>query len=247
MPCHVWRVLTSGLPMNTTRIPSFCCCLLLLCLFVVGCGDAKPSFNELMETGNADFEAQRTVDALALFEQAGEIDPERPEPAFFQGRCFLRFAKQKFAENDVPGALLQCDRAIAAFDRAIGGFPGYRHAVQGKTDALKLKGLHEAALEITDWAADQSALHPNLLLLKARAYARSGDMDKAQLTFVQAVRMEPDNAVLHAELGLFYMRHGNDAEAVRSLKRAYSLNPGAPGVVAALARLGALSEVREPD
>ncbi len=233
--------------MNTTPIQSIACCLLLSCLVIAGCGDGKPSFNELMETGHADYEADRTVEALALFEQASDIDPERPEPAFFQGGCFLRFAKQKFAENDIPGALLQCDRAIAAFDRAISAFPGYRRAVQGKTDALKLKGLHEAALEITDWAADQSALHPNLLLLKARAYARSGDMDKAQLTFVQAVRMEPENAVLHAELGLFYMRFGNDFEAVRSLKRAYSLNPGAPGVVAALARLGALSELRESD
>ncbi len=233
--------------MNTTRILSIVCFLQLLCFALVGCGDGKPSFNELMEAGNADYEAERTDEALALFEQASNIDPERPEPSYFQGRCFMRFAKHKFSDNDIPGALLQCDRAIAAFDRAIGAFPGYRSAVQGKTDALKLKGLHQAALEITDWAADQSAFHPNLLLLKARAYARSGDMDKAQLTFVQASRMEPDNAVLHAELGLFYMQCGNDVEAVRSLKRAYSLNPGAPGVVAALARLGALSDLHESE
>jgi len=43
------------------------------------------------------------------------------------------------------------------------------------------------------------------------------------------------------------MRHGNDAEAIEHLKRAYELNPGAAGVVGALAHLGALSEANRKD
>jgi len=197
-----------------------------------------------MHVGRGDLAAGRYVDALAMLEKAADYDPERPEPAYYEGLCHLGLTKQSFSRNDMISSVRYCDRAVASFDRAVSAFPGFRLAVQGKADALKLRGRHAAALEIANWAAAQSAFHPNMLLLKAREYARAGDLDKAQLTYQQAVSMEPDNAALNAEIGLFYMRCGNDADAIASLKRAYEQDPGAPGVAAALAHLGALSDAR---
>lgn len=79
----------------------------------------------------------------------------------------------------------------------------------------------------------------------AHEYAKTGSMDQAQLALKQATLVEPDNAAVHAELGLFYLRCGNESAAVGCLQRAYKLNPGAPGVVKALAQLGALPEASE--
>jgi len=221
--------------------------LLIACaLLGLGCGAPKPSFDRTMEEGVAEFDAGRYMEAMGVFKQAAEQDRERPEPTYYIGRCQLRMAEQRFREDNLPAAMRCCDAAIGAFDAAIGAFPGYSLAVQGKTEALKLKGKHDAALQIATWAATQSGPQSKMLILKGREYARAGDMDRAQLSFKQATTVEPDNAAAYAELGLFYMRMGNDAEAVQNLRLAYELNPGVPGVVAALARLGAMTETPRP-
>jgi len=110
---------------------------------------------------------------------------------------------------------------------------------------LKLKGKHAAALDIANWAARNCGPQAKMLILKGRQYAQAGDLDQAQLAFKQATTVEPHNAAAQAELGLFFMRCGNDTEAVTCLQKAYELDPGAPGVVAALARLGS-SPVHAP-
>lgn len=216
---------------------------LCLAAFLGGCGKPKPSYDELMKNGRGEYDARRYLEAATMFQEAAETDPERPEPAYCKGLCYMAVAKEQFRDADLVTALRYCDRAVAAFDSAVSAFPGYTLAVKGQADSLKLKGKQAAALEIANWAAAQSAFHPNLMTLKAREYSEVGDMDKAQLTFEQAVTLDPDNAVLFAQLGLFYMRCGNDAEAIKCLRRAYELDPHARGVEAALAHLGALSEV----
>jgi len=147
-------------------------------------------------------------------------------------------SQERFKDGNVRGALRWCDIAISQYDSAISAFPGYSRAVQGKTDALKLKGKHEAALQVADWAAKNSGLQSTKLILKGREYAQESDMDQAQLAFRQAVAVEPDNAAAHAELGLFYLRLGNKTEARESLRRAYELDKRTPGVTQALAQLG---------
>ncbi len=207
-------------------------------LLVAGCGE--PSYQKVMEEGTRDYEAGRYPDAVAMFKMAAEKDPERPEPSYQLGRCYMAMADRQFVENDLIAALGWCDDAISAFEKAIGAFPGYSLAVTGKADALKLKGKHTAAFEIANWVAAQSGFKAKKLILEAREYDDSGDLDNAQLAYGKAVAVEPDNAMAHAELGLFYWRVNNKPEAIRSLQRAYELQPGAPGVLKALIELGAV-------
>lgn len=210
----------------------------LLLPILGGCVAPEASFNELIAEGQQEFEGGRYAAAVAMFKDATRGDPERPEPAYHIGRCYLAMADREFYENDLPGALGYCDRAIASFDQAIAAFPGYSLAVQGKADALRLRGRQRAALDIADWVAAQSGFSASKLILKAREYADVGDVDKAQLTYIQAAAVDPENARAHAALGLFYLRLNNKRGAVKSLKRAYELNPGAPGVFTALIELG---------
>lgn len=214
--------------------------LLPALLALGGCGEPQPTYEEAFSEGVRESEAGHPVEAVAMLKMAAATDPERPEPSYEMGRCYLAMADKQFVEGDIPGALRYCDRAIASFDKAIAAFPGYSRAVQGKADGLKLRGKHRAAMDITSWVAAQSGFQAKKLVLKARQYADQGDLDNAQLAYKQAATVEPDNAMAHGELGLFYMRMNNKPEAIRSLTRAYKLNPGAPGVFAALIDLGAV-------
>lgn len=218
----------------------------LLAILLGGCGKPRASFEQILSTGIHDYESHRYAEAIAMFRHAAETDRERPEPSYYIGLCYLGMADEHFKNDNLPAALRCTDQAVAALDAAVGAFPGYSKAVQAHADALRLRGRHQAALDIANWAAAQSGGQAKMLILKGRQLSQSGDIDGARLAFRQAASVEPDNAAAHAELGRFYMRMGNDREAIDALKRAYELDPGAPGVVAALARLGAVSEMPPP-
>jgi len=215
---------------------------MLALMAVASCASKQPTMNQTMAEGDREFARGRYAEALGMYEFAEDIDPERPEPSYFIGRCFIAMADRQFAEDDLPGALRYCDRAIATFDKAIAAFPGYGRALQGKADALKLRGRHQAAYDIAQWVSAQSAFASKKLIVEARQYASNGDLDRAQLTLVKAAAVDPDDPAPHAELGRFYLRTGNRAKAIDSLQRAYRLNPGAPGVFSALLELGAVPE-----
>ena len=217
----------------------------ILLLGLPGCLKPHGTYEESMNNANAEYNAGHYAEAIAMYKNAAELDQERPEPSYMTGRCYLAMADKQFREDDLPGALRYCDRAVATFDASAGAFPGYSRAVQAKADALKLKGRNEAALEVATWAARYVGPQAKMLILKGREYAQHGEIDKAQLYFQQAVSVEPGNAAAHAELGLFYLRCGNDSAAIRELQEANKLSPGAPGVLAALARLGAASSTDE--
>ncbi len=213
-----------------------------VCIFTgltIGC-QPQPSYDELIQEGLNEHIAGRQFDAIAMFEKAAAFDRERPEPSYYLGRCYMALAIEQYKREDVAGGMRYCDRAIYYFDKAVGAFPGFTRAVQGKADALKLKGQNDAAMEVARWAAKISGPQAKKLILKGHLLARNGDWDGAQLAFQQATSVEPDNAAAHAELGFFYLRCNNEAEAIRSLRRAYALNPEAPEVEKSLRQLDAL-------
>ena len=211
---------------------------------LTGCVKPIPTYDSLIQEGLREYDAGKYAEAIAMFKQASEADRERPEPSYYAGLSYLKMADRQFREDDLPAALRYCDRAIGSFDAAVSAFPGYSRAMQAKTDALKLKGENQAALEVANWAATYVGPQAKMLIMKGRQYAQAGDIDNAQLAFKQAVSIEEKNPAAHAELGLFYMRCGNKPKAVESLQRSYDLDPGAPGVVAALAKLGATPQPR---
>lgn len=217
----------------------------MACLSFAGC--PEPTFDEMIREGESERQSGNYAEALGMFNMAAEKDGERPEPSYLIGRCYMAMADKQFREDDLIGALRYCDRAIASFDKAISAFPGYSKAVQGKADALKLRGKHQAAYEIAKWVAAQSGYEAKKLIVEAQQYSSSGDLDNAQLALQKAVAVEENNAIAHAELGRFYLRLGNREKAIESLRRAYELNPGIPGVFEALLDLGAVTpDMKQP-
>lgn len=234
-----WRDLPGGRFARPGLGPVRWALVLFAALVAGGCG--KPSYEECIRSGLDEYNSKRYAEAVAQFEAAAGYDRERPEPTYYTARCYHRMAEEEFAKDNLGNALRLCDRAIYYYDMAIGAFPGFTRAVQGKANALKLKGLPEAAKDIANWATRVSGPQAKKLILKGHLLVQSGDMDGAQLAFQQAASVEPENAAAHAELGLFYMRCHNDALALESLRRAQRLNPNAPGVARAIAHLESYS------
>lgn len=212
---------------------------MVLALPGLGCISSRPSVTEALSEGHREFRRGQYPEALGMYELAEERDPERPEPSYYIGQVYLAMADRQFREDDLPGALRYCDRAIATFDKSIASFPGYSRALQGKAEALKLRGKHQAVYDIARWVSMQSAFESKKLIVEARQYSSSGDLDNAQLLLVKAVAVDPDNPAPHAELGRFYLRTGNKSKAIEHLQKAYQRDPGAPGVFDSLLELGA--------
>ncbi len=208
-------------------------------LLVAGCGPSA----EVRECNRIGLEQYNNGDyyaAIGQFENARKLDRETPEPSYYLGRCYLRMAEQKMREDNLVAGMRFCDHAAADFERAYSAYPGYTKAIQGKGEAMKLRGRGQVALELAAWASATAAPKAKMLILEAHELAQQGDLDRSLRKLKEAVAVEPDNAATHAELGRFYLRCGNDGPAVTELQKAYRLDPGAPGVVSALSELNAL-------
>lgn len=61
-------------------------------------------------------------------------------------------------------------------------------------------------------------------------YARLEDLEKAEESYLQALELMPDSAELHYNIGLLYLKRGDDAAANEHAVRAYSLGSQLPGL-----------------
>lgn len=212
-----------------------------LSAILVGCGPSG-EVREYNRIGLDHYNHARYYEAISMFENARKLDAETPEPSYYIGRCYLALAERKLREDNAFGGMRFCDRAASEFERAYNAFPGYTKAIQGKTEALKLRGRYSAVLDLAAWASNNSGPRAKMLILESRELAQSGDLDRCLRKLKEAIAVEPENAATHAELGRFYLRCGQDREAIEALQKAYRLDPGAPGVVTALAQLNALPD-----
>ncbi len=208
---------------------------ILTILAVVGCG---PNFRHFRAEGQRAMLVQNYAVARDQFERAHRLRPEHADNLFDLGSIHLRYAKQLAADTNDPAAQRELDRAIEYFARSVQAHPGQQAALAAKNEALEMKGLFDEALHHVEWASAFVGPRAREQIHLAREHEERGDYDAALLRYRQAVAMERDNAMAHAELGRFLNRHGNDRMAIVHLRTAYTLNPLEPGISKMLTDLG---------
>ncbi len=101
-------------------------------------------------------------------------------------------------------------RAQAVFKRAL-------HAIDQSNDEQAINILTDMARAYPDL----SGSHTNLGLI----YFRTGDMQKAEAAFRQAIRVNPGNAVAYNHLGILYRMAGRFSEAENAYLSAIQNKP----------------------
>lgn len=150
-----------------------------------------------------------TASAQSLLRQALSLDAES--------------AAAQNAMAELQAASGRLDLAQAIYERVLSRHPNDAQAVRGLAGALAESGqAAQAQIFVEGLSASQRAAQGDGSQLKAtvsggaaRAALQRGDVDAAQGALQQAVRDDPLNPWLNAELARVYLKRGNTAEARR--------------------------------
>jgi Flp pilus assembly protein TadD len=161
--------------------------------------------------GMNSFQAGRTEEAIARFNQALELNPSDSE-----------------AHADLGVALAQQGRtgeAIVQYRQAVKVQPGYPEAHNDLGNALSGQGHTDEAIaeyrEACRLKPDYADAYSDLGV----ALSKAGRMDEAMAEFHEALRINPALPDAHGNLGTALFQQGRTGEAVAEYREALRLNP----------------------
>jgi tetratricopeptide (TPR) repeat protein len=184
------------------------------------------------------------VDAEAAYEQALRLSPEHPAALQLLGqlarqrgdvrqaelllhRSLQALPSQPHVHNNLGNLLLSQGRhgeALDSFERAVLLLPSYAEAHYNRARALlRAKRWGEAALAVERAIALSPAATAAQLQLRAQIETEQGRLDQALATLEQALRLAPERAALHHNLGVLLQRKHQHAQALDAHQQALAL------------------------
>ncbi len=124
----------------------------------------------------------------------------------------------------------QAGQAVSVLENARLNNPKDRDIALAYAKALASSGQFGQALNIIDATIRVESPHWNVLSVKGAILDQQGQNAQARALYGQALIIAPNEASLHANMGLSYAMTGDLEKAERNLKRATTL-PGATGKV----------------
>ena len=118
-------------------------------------------------------------------------------------------------QQDATGFTILEDVQVGADVRA-----SYDSAVRQLEQTQYEQGI-SILLKVTENAPQVTAAHIDLGI----AYARSGDLDRAEASLQEALKLNPRHPIAHNELGMIYRRKDQFANARASYEKALELFP----------------------
>lgn len=114
----------------------------------------------------------------------------------------------------------QAEQAIAALEGAMGAHGDDADIRIAYAKALSAGGRFQQALNVVDGAIDPAVPDWSALSVKGAILDQTGSNEQARLVYRQALLIAPDEASLHANLGLSYAMTNDLPEAEAHLRRA---------------------------
>ncbi len=216
--------------------------VLVLAVWVGGCTTHK--YRRLRGEGQRAMLQQMYWPARHFFVECDRLRPRQVENLHDLGNCCVLLARERFERQEHAAAMREADAAIDYYSQALEIHPGHQPSLQGKNNALELKGQFDEALAHAEWAAEFVGPSAKQYLFLASEREERGDADGALLAYRQAIAVEPGSAEAHIGFAKFLLKHRREREAVYHLQAAYRLDPLNEWVVDQLAARSALPPLR---
>jgi Tfp pilus assembly protein PilF len=124
------------------------------------------------------------------------------------------------------------------YNNAMSFDPAHRNAQAAMVKVLADSGDKTKSALTSDIYINQVSASAEESLLLALAFQKQ-HMDDYALTFYrQALRLAPNSAKIHRQIGFYYLSKNDRVQAQEYLTRSFQLNPNQPDVAGELGRLG---------
>jgi Flp pilus assembly protein TadD len=165
-----------------------------------------------LNLGNALASADRLPEAIAQYESALLLEPDRAEAHLNLGNALVGMGR-------LP-------EAIGQFEEAVRLKPDYTGAHLNLGDALASAGrLPEAIRHFDEAVRLKPDLAAGIHVDLGRALASAGRLEEAIGQYEEALRLQPDLAIAHVNLGNALARMGRLSEAIDQYQTALRLQP----------------------
>ena len=184
-------------------------------------------------------------------EQETEIDRIRKMPANERKAELLKLLDRRFENPDAHFELGQLyhakgqwSQAQWRYNRTLSFDPVHRRAQGAMVKLFLDSGNTAKAKTHADVYMDQVAGSASGLLRLGSGFQGQQLDDYAMACYQEALRLAPDSANVHKQMGYYYLSKNNEVRAKEYLIRSFELDPRQPEVAGELGRLGV--EVRIP-
>lgn len=208
-----------------TRSASLSVLLLACGTLLAGCTSPADRRLDAIESGNAHFEQGEFEKARVAFSTALQIEPEDAETLYR-----LALVQEK---------LKNTSRAISLFAGAIDVDPDHLGARAELARIYTLGGYPEDAIALVEEVLPRFPRDPGLLISRALAHGRLGDLDQARLDASIALAEDPSSERGTALLAGLLNSLGDLREADELLQRGIEQNPESTDLRVALAFVAA--------
>jgi tetratricopeptide (TPR) repeat protein len=172
---------------------------------------AEATAPQLMQAGAAEIQDRHFANALLLFEQVAEINPQEPNLWLSTGTAQLELGKYSQAE-----ASLQKQLAANPKDESANTLLGVAFYDQQKYDAAEAAFKNQLALKPLDSSA---------YLYLGAVYIDEKHFDNARAQLEKASVLSPDNAGIYVRLGQADLGLEKNDEALADFGKAAALSP----------------------
>lgn len=172
---------------------------------------AEATVPELMQAGASEIQGRHFANALLLFDQAAQINPQQPNLWLSMGTAQLELGKYTEAE-----ASFQKQIAANPKDESVNTLLGialYDQQKYGEAEAAFKKQL------------ELKPLDANAYLYLGAVYIDEKQFDKAHAQLEKAAVLSPNNAGVYVRLGQADLGLGKNKEAVADFEKAATLSP----------------------
>lgn len=139
------------------------------------------------------------------------------------------------------------DKAMYHYNLALRFEPSRADAKAAIIKLYRMKGQPERAAIAADIYMNQAAASAEKLLLLGNAFRKHGLEELAFKSYQEALKLAPNSAALHRQIGYYYLSKGDQVRAREAFRRSFDIDPYNADVAGQLGKMGVIIQMPRKD